>query len=167
MVTLPARNQVPVQVSWYTGSCHTPEIQTDVKTFGLDARLQQICQLPQFVHGFQMFVGSQFVQRPNVAVRCQEYVSVIVRESIQNDENVIAPPDNQVLTIGLLRIDIVCSCSAKETGVFCPRVPPGRFETIARWVAWNFACDVVVTPWCPKSLLIHYRLSHWRLSSIS
>ena len=72
MVTLPARNQVPVQVSWYTGSRHAPEIQADVETLSLDARLQQIRQLPQFVHGFQMFVGSQFVQRPNVAVRCQE-----------------------------------------------------------------------------------------------
>ena len=49
MVTLPARNQVPVQVSWYTGSGHAPEIQADVKTFGLDALLQQIRQPSQFV----------------------------------------------------------------------------------------------------------------------
>ena len=46
MVTLPARNQVPVQVSWYTGSRDAPEIQADVETLGLDALLQKICQLP-------------------------------------------------------------------------------------------------------------------------
>ena len=99
---------MPVKVSRYTGSGHPPKIYTDVEPLGLNALSKKICQRSHFVEIFQVFVGSQFVQLGDVAVGCQEQVPVVVRESIQNDENVVTSPNNQVLVIGLLLIGVVC-----------------------------------------------------------
>ena len=85
-VTVPPRNEMPMEVAGKPRPRGPAEVESDVKAVRAQHAAVKIRHRPQLVLAAQKLGVAQLVQRPFMGQGCNEQVAVVVGKAVEHDE---------------------------------------------------------------------------------
>lgn len=98
-VTIPARHNVPVEVSRQAGTSDLSQVQSDVEAVGRHGPGEHFGQFPQQLSAFQKFAVIEVGQMSLVGIGGDQQVAVVVGEPVQHDKHVLATVKDKVVPV--------------------------------------------------------------------
>ena len=117
-IAVPARHDVKMDVVVDSRTAGTPEVCTEVETFGAHCCIQRLNGFARRSHDVQQLLIGQLIEARHLTVRHNHHVAAVVRIAIHDDKAMLAAPDDKLFVI------VICLQRLKK-------------DTLLRFLPWG------------------------------